>query len=1423
MIPASWPPAPQQVVRRGSPLPEVLEQFFSVVLEATQLEFTVLVEDRSVDAAGNRSWHGSTRAWGSDQARFGVLLDAAGNVLRIWMARPVELLDRVSVPSLRSGDLWEVVDAHVPLPFVPAFAGDEPYLPELIRIDHSAVRRIEVGGQGVLVRATFVGQSGTFSVLEPSDLSEVERLALPALPPGEALPSFAALATMLGNEHDAGADLAELPDPLQAVLDLRVQALALTLRPTAPFLDEVFLRVGTAPERAWNLVPGLDLLSMRDLRLSLSVRAPLEPARRQTRLSASGVFRVGSLSLDASASFPDGFVHASLVPGQVWHLADLLEALHLPVPAAGAPVLTELVVGAYPHRSPPQFVMRGRLEEVATLDLALGGPSLSLRAVQVEVRGDGSGGIEGTVVAELEAAGSRLSLLASHAVGSDGWFFRGALVGSGPSVDGLESWLSAQIHAAVLPRALVESHATLDDLLISFDTGDRHLQLQVAVALHLGGLEGTVALDLDVLPQGGGHTQHRISGSFTLDSGHRFELQVGDGGADEEALIVGSYVAEEGATVSELLSALGLGLPIEIPLVDAVFARGGGRSLVLVDLDEGVDLAHLPWIGRMLPEGLSLDLRLRLLVAEAGWTAAAVDALVAALPQGVAPVALADGETELPKLSLRAQIRLGDELLCLPPFGVEARPHAEVASQVGPQTQALPVQADPAAPGGVHWVEVGKAVGPIHLRRLGLGVDAVAGTLDIEIDSSLVMGPVTFSLDGLGVQTPLDRFEPRFRLRGLGLEVRAGEVEVEGALLMVESDLPGGEPSFVGAALVKTKTLSLSALGAFGELNGHKSLFVYAVLDYPLGGPSFFFVTGLAAGFGYNRRLILPEIDDVASFPLVADAVAGAGAAALPSGDALMDKLASVQRYVPASVGDYFLAVGVKFTSFKLVESFVLLSVSFGNRFEIDLLGLSTLVTPPPESGQTPLAVVQVALKGRFAPAEGFLGIEARITSASFILSRDCHLSGGFAFSSWFSGEHAGDFALTLGGYHPLFHAPSHYPQVPRLAFHWQVCPEVEIKGDAYYALTGQALMAGGHLEATYRSGNLSAWFRAGADFLVAWKPYHYDASMYVSIGASYTYTFLGTHHIQVEVGADVHLWGPEFAGTAHIDLTIVSFTVAFGDQGKPKVQHQTWGEFATSFLPEESDICAISCRSGLVRSIPSPRSEGPDWVVSAEELCLELSTQVPVKELRILVEDEDAAAGSPALWRSMEPSPLPALGVSPVGTAATEFTSRVDVVVRRGGALVTGLRASPVRKRVPKAMWGPPLSEETLAPSLEAESLIPGALAGVALRPARGAPANGSRPVSREDLAYDTVAVRDDHLRWDPCLCADAALVDDPAERARVLALVLDDEAVARRRLEVLAALGLEPSSIRVGAGLASVFQAPPQVGALLPELVSA
>ena len=103
----------------------------------------------------------------------------------------------------------------------------------------------------------------------------------------------------------------------------------------------------------------------------------------------------------------------------------------------------------------------------------------------------------------------------------------------------------------------------------------------------------------------------------------------------------------------------------------------------------------------------------------------------------------------------------------------------------------------------------------------------------------------------------------------------------------------------------------------------------------------------------------------------------------------------------PAVTGQYWIAAGVKFTSFKLVQAFALITVQFGARFEIALLGVATLRQPPAPAPRA-LVCVEMALKVRFAPDDGLLSVMAALTVNSFLFDTRCKLTGGFAFCIWF-------------------------------------------------------------------------------------------------------------------------------------------------------------------------------------------------------------------------------------------------------------------------------------------------------------------------------------------------------------------------------------------------------------------------------------
>ena len=331
---------------------------------------------------------------------------------------------------------------------------------------------------------------------------------------------------------------------------------------------------------------------------------------------------------------------------------------------------------------------------------------------------------------------------------------------------------------------------------------------------------------------------------------------------------------------------------------------------------------------------------------------------------------------------------------------------------------------------------------------------------------------------------------------------------------------------------------------------------------------------------------------------------------------------------VSPKVGDYWLAGGINFTSFEVLATFALLTISFGNDFEIDLLGLSTLTMPPEDP--EPVAQVQMEIKATFSPSKGLFSIEGQLTPNSYILSKQCRLAGGFALYYWFANDHAGTFLLTIGGYNSHFNVPSYFPSVPRLSLNWQLTP-ISITGELYFAMTGNVVMAGGKLCATWSSGPVRAWFMYWADFLMVFKPFHYYVTGGIDLGASFTVQLAFVRvSVTIHVGVDVEIWGPDFSGKARVDLSIISFTIDFGSQ-KPLNTDTTipWNQFVSQLLPgtgspafllgdqaatDDPTLVHIVINQGLIKRIDDS-TDSPTFLVNGEIFNCTVQTVIPSKD----------------------------------------------------------------------------------------------------------------------------------------------------------------------------------------------------------------
>lgn len=756
------------------------------------------------------------------------------------------------------------------------------------------------------------------------------------------------------------------------------------------------------------------------------------------------------------------------------------------------------------------------------------------------------------------------------------------------------------------------------------------------------------------------------------------------------------------------------------PYGDVAFAirekAGGGWDYVIAaDIDVAIGPEILPVVGNYLATPRFEVTQARLVMVSDGLSTDDQTALFGMIKQVPAAPALT------------ITVAAGDQTHDIPiPFGTPLPADPGTAVVASPYTALTiePVSATVVATPSdqTKWLDIGRDFGPVRLN--GVGIRYREGRLAVVFDAGMALGPFSVALMGLGVSSSLSHFDPQATLDGLGFGFDAGGVSVSGGLMRITT---GDSTGYAGQLSLTTPAASLTLLGEY--VSSPQSLFVYGILDEPpLGGPAFFFVEGVAIGIGYNSHLTLPtDAAHVSDFSLVK--------AAFPPTMGKDGLLAAMGQDFAATPGAGWFAVGLRFNSFKLIDSFALASVEVGDQFEVSLLGLSRASLPPRASD--PVALFEVGLLATFSPNRGVLKVNAALTSKSFILSHDAQLTGGYSFYIWFkdgsengAGYSAGDFVYSMGGFHPHFQVPAHYPRPARLQLSWQVSSELSVKGDCYFALTPHALMAGMGIEAQFSMGDLSAWFDADADFLLSWKPFHYEGHIDCSIGVSYRVNLgFTSFHVTVHVGVGLDLHGPPFGGQADIDLSVVSFTISFG-AGSPDRAYIGWDEFRTSFLhAADPDTVAkvtpggsIQPVSGLVRD--QSKTAKPDesrWVFRAEDAAFAVRFAAPAQTVRFDPGGSGVTALNATHWTQvLAVGPMGPLGALKSNDALVhlEFLKEADCGQPDVWELSDRMTFAPQLGNVAGAMWRPVVDPAPVDPPINLPTTIPDALTGFAVTP---------------------------------------------------------------------------------------------------------
>jgi hypothetical protein len=604
---------------------------------------------------------------------------------------------------------------------------------------------------------------------------------------------------------------------------------------------------------------------------------------------------------------------------------------------------------------------------------------------------------------------------------------------------------------------------------------------------------------------------------------------------------------------------------------------------------------------------------------------------------------------------------------------------------------------------GPWFLPIQRAFGPVYLEQIGLGVEYQQGTtprrleiISLYLDGQVSLLGLTAAVDKLrfGYHVSRPFFSPsswEVDVEGFAIASNIGGLTLAGGLRKFPLDAPLTGIEYLGMLKIGYGSYGIDLFGGYAHpvtASGAEfaSFFAFGVLHAPIGGPPAFFITGIGIGFGINRELHTPTIDEVNSHPFML-ALRALGPAPEP-----MQQLQDMRELVPPAQGEYWVAAGISFTSFVLITGEILVTVQFGDGLEIAVLGLARAQLPTPI---VTLVSIELALLARFSSKEGLLLVQAQLTDNSWLLEKSVRLTGGFAFASWWKGPNSGQFVITVGGYHPRFHHDG-YPVVPRVGLSWQPIDNISVVGGVYFALCSEAIMAGAALEVAAHLGPAHASLRFGGDGIVFFDPFWFEVEVYAEAQIGITIWLLfGSVDIDVSLGFDVVVSGPPIHVEGHFSVCGIGIPFEFGDEEDPAERALDAAQFAEKYLRGGADAQVVQAsviRGGLTAGKSSAPSSGgvakpPDGSAAnpfrlVPEFQLTFVTTAPAEALQLT-----AASGSKSATVS-----APGLGVAPMYSATLDTTFAIGLTSDEGqpfgvaGVLLTPRPASAF----PKGVWGP-------------------------------------------------------------------------------------------------------------------------------------
>ncbi|KAH6949436.1 hypothetical protein DER45DRAFT_544800 [Fusarium avenaceum] len=607
-----------------------------------------------------------------------------------------------------------------------------------------------------------------------------------------------------------------------------------------------------------------------------------------------------------------------------------------------------------------------------------------------------------------------------------------------------------------------------------------------------------------------------------------------------------------------------------------------------------------------------------------------------------------------------------------------------------------------------------KTMGPLSISSMGVSLSGNSfSNILVSLDATANLGDVTLKMLGLtlainleGIRTLEDFKDLKFKpgITGIGVSFEKSQLRLAG-LFTPFGSTEDSENGFMGAIAVSVDKWSAIAAGMYTETKPEKlkSMFAFGALRGTIFTVGSVEVNSLTGGFGYNSKLRLPSISQVARFPFIAMN----SSISSPSGS-LTEHLSTLRSggkdaWVTIAPNNMWLAAGVGFKAFQTVDAQVLIALTLADEPKFAILAQATAVFPKGKSQERAFLVLDIDIASEIDPLHGTILVAGELTPKSFILNPSCRLTGGFALKIFLEGSpHSGDFVFTVGGYSNQFSAPSHYPAAPsRVGIMWRYDSQIYITGSAYFAITPQVAMGGGRMDLVVDKGWVHAVFTAWADFFIHYHPFSFALEVGITLW--------------IEFSARLGLHGPPMAGFVHLHFWTYNTIVAFGPQ-LSRPSPLSWGQFLCMVknLPIESstsdEMKALNHMMRVTKGAvpvhesakPNNNDKGSQQAVEirATHVEFEVQARVPVLSVTVGVVDHIVTGGSSSLYaRPMQQGAI--------------ADSHLKVYLKHKATTLPDVKLqiqNVVMKKVAPALWGE--YKDTNPSAIASEAMIGHAMA---------------------------------------------------------------------------------------------------------------